>query len=218
MNKGEFGHSRVLKSGYVDLPKFLATAKEYFKRIGCYDQETMEEEGFTDKYPNYLVIDCRGYKSAFSPWWSFLLFGLTKGELLTIKCPNFPLTDIFNAGFFVCPLGDDIFRVGATFNWDDTDTIPTEIAKSELIDKLNKWIDRPYEILDHRAGVRPTVDDRRPLFGVHPSIANLYLFNGLGAKGVMLAPHLSNIFLDFVLHDVSLPPDIDLARYLETGN
>jgi hypothetical protein len=45
--------------------------------------------------------------------------------------------DILNKGFFIMPLGDDLYKVGATYEWERLNDIPTEKGKDELLKKLN---------------------------------------------------------------------------------
>ncbi|MCA1763142.1 MAG: NAD(P)/FAD-dependent oxidoreductase [Cryomorphaceae bacterium] len=212
---GEFGLGKVHRAGYIDLPAFLQSAAEFFKSEGLYKQANISDTWIAEQLAqnDVAVIDCRGYQSAFSGYWSYLPFGLTKGEVLTISCDGLDLESIFNAGFFVCPLGENRYRVGATFNWDDCDQKPTEDGKQQLVEKLEKWLKSPFEIEDHKAGVRPTVQDRRPLIGVHPNHKNLWLFNGMGTKGVMLAPQLSQVFTSAFLHGNPIPKEMNISRF-----
>ncbi len=217
----EFGDGFVRHCGFIKVPEFLMAARAYFISKGIYREENLELPDDPQEACNILcagkkpdrVIDCRGYQSARSPWFSYLGFGLTKGELLTIRCPGLSLESIFNAGFFLLPLGDDLYRLGATFDWDRVDDVPTEEGKQELLNKFKAWIDLPVEVIDHQAGIRPTVEDRRPLIGKHLTADQLYIFNGLGTKGVMLAPFLAAHFVDFLLEGKPLHPEADIKRY-----
>ncbi len=217
----EFGEGEVRHAGYLDIPVFLTAAKRYFKEKGCFQEVSLSmnpsikelEEAFDRSVSFTKVIDCRGNQSARSDWWSYLPFGLTKGEVLTLKCPDLNLDRTFNAGFFVLPLGNELYRVGATFSWKDKTADPTEAGKKELLEKFEKYFGNTYEIVDHKAGIRPTVQDRRPLMGKHPQEQDLYLFNGLGTKGVMLAPFLSLQFIDSIFGDGALSPEINIERF-----
>jgi glycine/D-amino acid oxidase-like deaminating enzyme len=219
--KPDFGEGEVRHAGYLDIPVFLAAARGYFSKKGCFQEANISmnppieelEEAFASSAGITTIIDCRGNQSAQSDWWSYLPFGLTKGEVLTLKCPGLNLERTFNAGFFVLPLGNDLYRVGATFSWKDKTTKPTEEGKKELLNKFRKYISHSYEVVDHKAGIRPTVQDRRPLIGKHPKIDNLYLFNGLGTKGVMLAPYLADHFLDSVYGKGQLSSELNVERF-----
>lgn len=216
-----FGKGNVKGAGYVDLPIFLERAREYLNLEGAFRQMELTlpqasdeiEQISIDGIKPKRIIDCRGYKTAASTWWRYLPFGLTKGEVITVRCPGLDLSEVFNAGFFVQPLGNDIYRVGATFNWEDKDEKTTPAARSFLTEKWKRHISLPIEILDQKAGVRPTVQDRRPLLGQHPLNKKLFIFNGLGTKGVMLAPLLSGYFVSYLLDGHALDNEYDITRF-----
>ena len=63
------------------------------------------------------------------------------------------------------------------------------------------------------AGVRPTVSDRRPLLGTHPSQKNAHIFNGLGTKGVMIAPYYSAHLINHLIDGVELEKEVDIGRF-----
>ena len=71
----------------------------------------------------------------------------------------------------------------------------------------------PYKVIGQKAGIRPTVNDRRPLLGEHPHKKNMFVFNGLGTKGVMLAPFLSQHFVEHLLGKTTLLSEVDIKRH-----
>lgn len=213
-----FGEGEVRHAGYLDLPEFLISTKRYFEKKGFYLSTSVPEtdlSNFREMLPKApeALIDARGYRSGFSNDWNYLPWGLTKGEVLTLRIPNLKSDRTFNSGFFLLPLGNDLFRLGATFNWEDKDENPTEKAKEELLTKFRRYFKTEFEVVGHRAGVRPTVQDRRPLMGKHPEHDFLFLFNGLGTKGVMLAPFLSNHFVDYLIGGETLMKEVDISRF-----
>jgi len=68
-------------------------------------------------------------------------------------------------------------------------------------------------VVEHTAGVRPTVKDRRPLIGTHPKHQQLSVFNGLGTKGVMLVPYLAQKLVNCLLNNEPLPEEVNINRY-----
>ena len=90
---------------------------------------------------------------------------------------------------------------------------PTAEGKQELIEKLNELITCDYEVIEHLAGVRPTVKDRRPLVGTHNQYRNIHLLNGLGTRGVMLGPFLAKSLLEHLEENIPLDKEIDIERY-----
>ena len=63
------------------------------------------------------------------------------------------------------------------------------------------------------AGIRPTVSDRKPLVGRHPEHENMYLLNGLGSRGVMIAPMASMQLYAFIENKEAVAPEMDLSRF-----
>jgi glycine/D-amino acid oxidase-like deaminating enzyme len=48
---------------------------------------------------------------------------------------------------------------------------------------------------------------------VHPEHDQLLVFNGLGTKGVMLAPYFANKMARFTLKDEPLPEEVNISRF-----
>jgi len=57
------------------------------------------------------------------------------------------------------------------------------------------------------------VIDRRPLLGRHPKYENVYILNGLGTRGVLMSPLLSNWLFEFIENKKKLPPEADIKRF-----
>jgi glycine/D-amino acid oxidase-like deaminating enzyme len=103
--------------------------------------------------------------------------------------------------------------VGATYRWPPFVTGITEEGRAELSQRLAGMTDRPFVVLEQRAGVRPTVRDRKPLIGMHPALPVMSILNGFGSKGVMLAPRLAAHFADVLEGGAELWPEVNILRY-----
>ena len=84
-----------------------------------------------------------------------------------------------------------------------------------LLEKLEDLIHIPYEIIDYSAGIRPTTRDRKPFIGTHPKHKNLHIFNGLGSKGVTLAPYYSNQLVEYLTAGAFLDKEVNIDRYIK---
>ena len=115
-------------------------------------------------------------------------------------------------------MGDHYYKVGATFNWTDKTPHPSEEGKNELVTKLKKVINVPYTIVSQSAGIRPTVAGRRPLVGVHPKHPQLVVLNGLGTRGVMIAPTVAKNLFNHLENDQDLDNEIDIDRFKHLDN
>lgn len=140
------------------------------------------------------------------------LLNPAKGEVLQIHAPELPQR-IINGKVYMVPLGDGCFKVGSTYAWQQSDALPTMEKRAEIILALQSMISCQFEIHLQDAGIRPTVPDRRPILGPIPGKPEQYLFNGLGTKGVLLAPLLAKRFFDYLLHNTPIPAELHIARF-----
>ena len=215
-----FNFGEVLYSGYVDTVLLLESYKSFLIKEKLYLDDTFDYsqlilnsdsiEYKTIKAKN--IIFAEGFGMLSNPFFNKLPLDGTKGELLIIKAPNLNLEVIMKSSIFVIPLGNDLYKVGATYNWEDKTNIPTETAKIELIENLKELITCGFEIIEHHAGVRPTVKDRRPLVGTHPNHDRIHLLNGLGTRGVMLAPSMALCLFNHIENQIPLDKNIDIRR------
>ena len=82
-----------------------------------------------------------------------------------------------------------------------------------MVEKLKKVLTVPYKIVEQTAGIRPTVRDRRPLVGMHPAYKRLAILNGLGTRGVMIAPTVAKQLFNNLENDKKLDSEIDIKRF-----
>ena len=71
------------------------------------------------------------------------------------------------------------------------------------------------KVIEQVAGVRPTVLDRRPLMGMHPNYPGVFIFNGLGTKGYMMAPTLARELVEHITANKPLNPEINIGRFTD---
>jgi glycine oxidase len=217
----KYGCGEVPEAGYVNLPLFLAAYRNYLAKEDCLINEKIELEElkiFNDHvvWKNYharKIIFCEGHAAIHNSFFNYLPFKLTKGETLDVSIGSYNSKSAVNKGVFVLPLHDGKFKVGATHSWDDINTEPTEEGKNELTEKLKLFLKTDFEILKHTAGIRPTVIDRRPYLGLHPRFPALCIFNGLGTKGVLMAPYLASHLADFLLAKVPILEEVNISRH-----
>ncbi|PKP51652.1 MAG: FAD-dependent oxidoreductase [Bacteroidetes bacterium HGW-Bacteroidetes-12] len=216
----EFGASKTLQSGFLKTEKWLNHFRSYLKeknvlfseKINLNDIKTTENEVHWKHVVAKKIIFCEGHHAIHNPYFNWLPFKLTKGEVLTVKFKCLQLNSAINKGVFVLPYGEN-YKLGATYDWENLNEISTEKAKEELLEKAKKFISDEILIIDHKAGIRPTVSDRKPLIGQHPKFKNMLIFNGLGTKGVMLAPYFAEKLMLFLLKNESLSEEVNINRF-----
>ncbi|MGB5419280.1 NAD(P)/FAD-dependent oxidoreductase, partial [Algibacter sp.] len=159
------------------------------------------------------IVFAEGSGISENPFFNRLPLNPAKGELLTIHAPDLKIDFVLKAGVFLIPLGDDLYIVGATYEWKDLSHSVTKKAKTELLGKLEKLINCPFKVVNQVGGIRPTVKDRRPLVGRHHEHNNLFVLNGLGTRGVMIGPYVAKKLFDFIEHHEPLEKEIDISRF-----
>ena len=215
------GYGEVLHTGRIDTSALVSHYKRYLTEQNLilqesFDFETLELQKGNLEYGGLKakkIVFATGFGLKANPYFNYLPLNGTKGELLTIKAPALKEEMVIKSSVFIIPMGNDLYRVGATYKWKDKSNTPTEECKQELLQKLDTFLKCPYEVIDHVAGIRPTVSDRKPLVGRHPKHENVFLLNGLGSRGVMIAPMASQQLFAFIENNVAMEPEMDLSRF-----
>lgn len=215
----------VTRSGWIDVPAMLNAFHCLLTEKDAFSEEKFEtaflrfEEGHV-VYKNIKaskVIFCKGRHEAADSFFDYLPFTLAKGEVLEIEIPDLPETLILNKGVFILPLGNHRFKVGSSFIWcnpEDSDE-PSEKGLAEIYEKLEGLINLPYKVISIKAAIRPTVRDRKPMMGLHPDNQLVGIFNGLGSKGVSIAPYFADHYIDFLEGKNALMQEVDIHRFLK---
>ena len=220
-----FGYGEVLQTGYVDTALLLKTYKDFLIsnnlfREESFDYNELRIENDTIIYKDIQakhILFAEGFGVHSNPYFNTLPLDGTKGELFIIKAPDLDLDVIVNTSVFILPIGNDLYKVGATYNWKDKTDLPTEEGKTELVARIKEILSCDFEIVSHFAGVRPTVKDRRPLIGTHPKHPSVHILNGLGTRGVMLGPAMAKVLYDSIEHQIPLDKEINIDRFLSKG-
>ena len=218
-----FGYGEVLQTGYVDTALLLNLYRAYLTKNKLFIKESfdytlLKEEIDGIRYKDIQarnIVFAEGFGMHANPYFNNLPLDGTKGELFIIKAPNLDLDVIMNTSVFILPLGDSLYKVGATYNWIDKTDIPTEEGKAELIEKIKEIINCDFEIVEHFAGVRPTVKDRRPLIGTYQNHNSIHILNGLGTRGVMLGPAMAKALFENIEYQKPLDKTIDIRRFIK---
>ena len=216
-----YNYGRVLRTGYLDTALFVKTYQSYlnknellFNRSFNYNSISIQDHYVTYEDVRFRkVIFAEGFGLHANPFFNYLPLDGTKGELFIIKAPKLDLNVIINTSVFILPLGNNLFKIGATYNWQDKTAIPTQEGREELIVRIHEILQCDFEIISHYAGVRPTVKDRKPLLGRHELYKNLFILNGLGTRGVMLGPYSAKILFEFCENGSKIPMHYSINRF-----
>lgn len=215
-----FGGILTTQSGYLDTNQFIQAVADLLKSENALE-ESFDFGGlqiFDNKvtYKNNEargVIFCDGFGIKANPFFNWVPIRLLKGETLTISLAENPDV-IFNRGVYIVPTeGRSKFLVGATYNPDDLSEEITAQSRAELEEKLSDLIKIPFTINHQNWGMRVTTRDRKPVLGSHPEFKSLVIFNGLGTKGVSLAPYFSSVLAQWLEGRTEIPFEVNIERF-----
>ncbi|TAE74049.1 MAG: FAD-binding oxidoreductase [Bacteroidetes bacterium] len=194
----------------VNGSRFLLAWRKYLIEKQKYKSLNFNENKlvFHQQYIEYKhikakkVIFCRGFEDATSNFFKSLPFSLVKGEWLKIKIKDVPqLESIIIQSCFLLPLENQEYIVGSTYHWDNLTEDISINAKEELVEKLERFLKVPYQIIEQKVGIRPATHTRKPFLGKHFTHQNLFIFNGLGTKGFSLAPFFAKQMAKYLISD-----------------
>ncbi len=194
--------------------KYLENKSSLLEESFDFEQLQIHEDGIQYRDISARgVIFCEGYRGRYNPYFGYLPFHGDKGEVLIVRIPGANFDKLLKQHLFIVPLHDDLYWIGTTYFRSYETLAPTAEGRTWLENKLREVLRLPFEIVDHKAAVRPTVKDRRPLIGAHPDFSGLWLFNGLGTKGTSLGPYWAAHFVRHLLEGQPLDPEVDLRRF-----
>lgn len=219
--KGEHGFGLVQKAGLVNTTYLLETYTTYLQSVDSLIEETFDYDALDISPDNVTykgisakgIIFCEGFGVMKNPYFSDIDIRGNKGEYMIIESESLQLDAAVKSNVFIIPLGNNLYKVGASYDRDDLTYLPTTEKQEELINQLEKLTDVSYRIIDQIVGIRPTTKDRRPYIGNHTSHTNLFICNGLGSRGVMTAPVVGKALVDYIIDGKPIPNDINIKRH-----
>lgn len=221
--KAEYGYGVQLQVAALDTKTFLEKSHDYLLENNCYVQAQPQYQAFSlegsamhwREHRAEMIIFCEGYQGINNPWFDYLPYQLAKGEFLTLKTDH-DLPDVMiNSGHWLLPLGDGLYRLGATYQHDSYNDTTSEAARELLMKAVYGFIDESvqFEKVNQQAGVRPTTLDKQPFIGVHPKYQQIAICNGFGSKGVLMAPWHVKQLVNHLCDGEALPDYADINRY-----
>jgi glycine/D-amino acid oxidase-like deaminating enzyme len=208
---------------------FLKASRDHFESMGRLCVTTIAPSTDVVLSDEAMVIEpanvrcknlvfCEGHTALQNPWFSPIELVPAQGDILTVRIPGLKLDRVLHAGFWIAPVqlesvnDESLFHIGSTYRWSPLNGVPNEESRTILVDRLRSLIRLPFEVVDHRAAIRPAGFDHKPLMGNHRSHAGLWILNGLGAKGVLLSPWCAQMLVDSMLFQQPIPSELAWNR------
>lgn len=217
-----FGGLITANTGFISTNAFLDAVAAYLQRGNYFfsekfDHELLNIQGTGVQYKEILagrVIFCEGIKNSENPWFKQVPIKPLKGEIIVIKC-DWKEDVILNRGVYMVPslVNGCEFKVGSTYIRDNCAPGITNSGRTELEEKLKNLIELPYSIEGQQWGIRPVTGDKKPVLGHHPETDRVVIFNGLGSKGVSLAPYFSDLLSHWMEGGALFNKAVNVSRF-----
>lgn len=234
--QSDYGFGSVMLGGWLDIENYLIEKKTHYQSLGMWANSFLTRSSIDTQDQIITLPDSKQtiqYKDLVlatgisDPGWHDLVpepvksrfvnqgFYGVKGDCIDLYLPELSLTSIVLGSVFILPLGNNMFRVGSTYQREYANNEPDLHQAYELCSSLEPIIQLDSSVLmtrikHHRAGIRPATRDRRPYLG---SLGNhLWAYNGLGTRGLLIAPHVADVFLSHLDAGESIPEEWSLHR------
>lgn len=196
----------IKKGGWINTEILLNSWKEFLKKKNSYLKDELkysdlvlkDNKIFYKEFSFDKIVFCEGYKAINNPFFENLPFQLSKGEVLKIRC-NLPKNVILKKQIYLVNFENDIYKVGTTYEWDNLNNNLTLKGIKKINSLLNDFLKKEYFIIEHLSGIRPTTKNRDMIIKKSEKHKNIFLFNGLGTKGVLNAPFFSKYISELLI-------------------
>ena len=191
------GWAETLEGGRLDVAGFLSVARDYFRQTGSFSEGIFQLEnlkknrmGWEFEGKRYRhVVSCLGLGC---PWVSPELWAV-KGQVYTlVGLPDWG-SDIIKTEHFLIPLEKGQVLAGSTYEREFDHNQPDKEGFKTITAEISPELLSKITVTASRSGIRPTTKDRRPV--IRKIEPGLFAINGLGSKGVSLAPFLAGELL-----------------------
>jgi glycine/D-amino acid oxidase-like deaminating enzyme len=196
---------RLRGAARLDVAAFVDATKQFFASHR-YSENPQDAE-------NLYCLGAKGLISHHPRLWPHRC---AKGEILTVHAPTWQQTRLISAGAWLVPIGNDCYKIGATYEWDHLDQDPTPAGRTWLESAATRLGGTAFSVVGHHAGIRPIVRKSQPIIG-RESQSQSIVFNGLGSKGALYAPACARSLVAHLLDGEPLDPALSAAHYFASA-
>ena len=212
---GKVNHSARLnvRDFFTDLMNYLEQNSHLIKEKFDYNLVKTENSTYKDiQFKNIIFAEGMAVKE--NPYFSEIPVEANKGHHLEVKLSE-KIEDDFTIKkkHFIFPLNENTYYYGGTYDREQTHHKIDDSAVEKLINALAEFYPNDFEVTQVKFGFRPTVKDRRPIVGAHSEFKNFYVFNGLGARGILNGNYFAINLYNHLENGEEIHPEVDLKRF-----
>ncbi|KIA83038.1 FAD-dependent oxidoreductase [Kaistella solincola] len=213
-----FGTGAVKNSARLNVEDFFTDFNSYFKKNGHLKAEKFdyaELHGLTYKEITAKnIVFCEGMGVSKNPFFKDIPVIPNKGHHLKVKLSVKPKNEYtIKKKHFLFPLNNGLHYYGGTYDPLEREKEIDDFATQQLIDGLSEFYPHSFEVVEINYGFRPTVKDRRPILGSHAEFPNYFIFNGLGARGILNGCFFADELFQHIENGKELMKEVDVKRF-----
>ncbi|MDR6921012.1 FAD-binding oxidoreductase [Chryseobacterium sp. 2987] len=218
--KNDFKAGKVNQSARLEVSGFFAGLFSYFKKNSQIEEEKFDygkldvQNSSYKEYQFKNVVFCEGMGVKENPYFSDIEVNPNKGHHIKVKLSE-PLSgnNTIKKKHFLFPTDNGLYFYGGTYDREQLHHHIDDSAVEQLVNGLSEIYPYDFEVKEVNFGFRPTVKDRRPIIGRHKEYKNLYVFNGLGARGILNGCYFSRSLYRFIEENIPLHEEVSLNRF-----
>lgn len=218
--KNGFLTGKVNQSARLNVNGFFSGLFNYFENNDQLIKEKFDYSKlnpFESTYKDFTfknIIFCEGMGVKDNPYFSEIAVNPNKGHHIKVKLSQpIPENITIKKKHFLFPTGNGLYFYGGTYDREQLHHHIDESAVAQLVKGLSEFYPYDFEVEEVHFGFRPTVKDRRPIIGKHKTFGNLYVFNGLGARGILNGCYFSRDLFRFIEQGIPLHEEVSLNRF-----
>ena len=218
--KNTFETGSVFQSGRLNVEDFFKDLFHYLKKSNSMAEDFFkyEEIRFDENiYQNYKfkqIVFAEGMAVRNNPFFKNIPLIPNKGHQLNLKLSTSLGNKTFKKKYFLFPMSEGRYYYGGTHDRDHLENEINQDSVRDLKKSLEDFYEDVYEIAGINFAFRATVDDRRPILGRHNLHKNIYVLNGLGARGILNGNYFAKDLFNFIENEQPLMEEVDIKRFL----
>jgi glycine/D-amino acid oxidase-like deaminating enzyme len=217
--RNPFGTGHVMQSGRLNVEGFFTDFFSYLKEIDSIVFEFFKYEDLNTVVNSYQninfkhIIFAEGIAVKSNPFFCEIPLIPNKGHQLNLKLSKDLANKTFKKKYFLFPMSEGEFYYGGTHDRDHLENEINENSVQDLKNSLEDFYEGGYDVTSVNYAFRPTVGDRRPILGQHKEHRNLFILNGLGARGILNGNYFAKDLFDFIETGKPLLEEVQVSRF-----
>jgi len=218
--KNSFSTGMVNQSARLDVNSFFTDFFSYFEQNSHLIKEKFDYTKLITSENTYKnisfknILFCEGMGVKDNPYFSDIAVIPNKGHHIKVKLST-PISEniTIKKKHFLFPTYNGLYFYGGTYDREQLHHHIDDSAVEQLVKGLSEFYPYDFAVEEVNFGFRPTVKDRRPIIGRHHQNKNLYVFNGLGARGILNGCYFSKSLYNFIENSIPLDEEVSLDRF-----